>query len=426
MKFYIHHFYSISLFYKLFHKTKNRIYNLQNNIGSITCLYDDNEIDIIFDPVINDNTDGLHIIDFLTCLEQMQIDEKLKDIDCVNRREGETSHRGKWGAEFGINDIPIMKWIATTLENKKNWYIFLMRTEKSLIKYDGINYPNVMDLEVQIERLKNHFIVSDNVIYNDFVKSKYTNHFFCLTNTIHQWNELLSIRWYYEFRNIFTKLNQPYDLCFSMRYHKRNRTNIINGLAKLNDDRIYLSRVDNCLNKEFSIYSKQLEKNISYNINKGEDFDDITWIENIEHYLDYLMRILPMSKMHILSETWDWKEGDFTSNYLSEKTYGFLLSNIPFISTHQYPLDIIEKILKIEPHPFYNEIKKVNGNAEKFVIFVEEFMSKYESNRMKCLTWSNSAHDKLMFIINTENSFLKKVFENSFVIENKKISSRII
>jgi hypothetical protein len=211
-----------------------------------------------------------------------------------------------------------------------------------------------------------------------------------------------------------------------MRYHKRNRTNIINGLAKLNDDRIYLSRVDNCINKEFSIFSKQLEKNINYNINNGDDFDDISWIENIEHYLDYLMRILPMSKMHILSETWDWKEGDFTSNYLSEKTYGFLLSNIPFISTHQYPLDIIHKILNVGYHPFYNEIKNVNGNPEKFVLFVKHFMKNYEDNKKLCIIWSDVVHIKLMNIINEENSFLKKVINNNFIIEKTTIHKNII
>jgi len=426
MKFYIHHFYSISLFYKLFHKTTNRRYELINNIGSIFCRYEECDLELVFNPIINDYTDGYHILDFLTCLEQKNEDDKLKSIDCVNRKEGDTSHRGKWGAEFGINDIPIMKWISNTLENKSNWFIFLLRTEKSIVKYDGINYPNVMDLEVQIDRLNNHYIISDNVIFNEFVKTKYPNHFFCLTNTIHQWNELLSIRWYYEFKNVFSKLNQPYDLCFSMRYHKRNRTNIINGLAKLNDDRIYLSRVDNCINKEFGVYSKQLEKNINYNINKGDDFDDITWIENIEHYLDYLMRILPMSKMHILSETWDWKEGDFTSNYLSEKTYGFLLSNIPFISTHQYPLDIIHKILNVDYHPFYNEIKNVNGNPEKFVLFVKHFMKNYEDNKKLCIIWSDVVHNKLMNIINKENSFLKNIINNNFIIEKTIIHKNII
>ena len=121
MKFYIHHFYSISLFYKLFHKTTNRRYELTNNIGSIFCRYEECDLELVFNPIVNDNTDGHHILDFLTCLEQINKDDKLKNIDCVNRKEGDTSHRGKWGAEFGINDIPIMKWIADTLKNKSNY-----------------------------------------------------------------------------------------------------------------------------------------------------------------------------------------------------------------------------------------------------------------------------------------------------------------
>jgi hypothetical protein len=212
-----------------------------------------------------------------------------------------------------------------------------------------------------------------------------------------------------------------------MRYHKRNRTAIINGLAKLNDDRLYLSRVDNCKNKEFNIYSKQLENNIHYNINNGDDFDDISWIENIEHYLDYLMRILPMSKMHILSETWDWKESDFTSNYLSEKTYGFLLANIPFISTHPYPLEIIQHILEVEPHPFYNKIKEIKGNPEKFVEFVKKFMENFEFNKNLCILWSNLCHNKLINKINIENSFLENLINNKFIMVNgNSVTKKII
>jgi hypothetical protein len=128
----------------------------------------------------------------------------------------------------------------------------------------------------------------------------------------------------------------------------------------------------------------------------------------------------------ICNETWDWKEGDFTSNYLSEKTYGFLLANIPFISTHHYPLDVVDEILNTPSHPFYDEIKKVNGNPDKFVLFVEEFMKNYETNRQVCVNWSNIVHDKLMTIINTENSFLKTIINNNFIIEKNTIYKNII
>jgi hypothetical protein len=420
IKFYIHHYYSISLFYKLFHKTTNRIYKLHNNIGSIFCEYYGNNLELIFNPIINDNEDGYHIIDFLTCINQIDIDEKLNNINCINKKPNDISHRGKIGAEYGINDIPIIKWIADILEEKSNWFIFLLRTEKSLIKYDGINYPPVADLENQIDRLKNHYIINDNVIFNNIIKNKYPNYFFCLSNTIHQWNELLSIRWFYEFKNIFEKLNQPYDLCFSMRFHKKHRVELINKLASLNNPKIYLNRVDNCINDEYKLFSKSIDSNIHFNKTNGQDFDDINSIDNINNYLDYLMRILPMAKMHILSETWDWKASEFTSNYLSEKTYGFVLAKVPFISLHPYPLEILQSILYIDKHPFFDEIKKINGNVHKFVKFVENFMKNFEINYNLCLLWINDVHNKLMFKMDNENTFLELLFNNEFKI--KKIT----
>lgn len=426
IKFYIHHYYSKFLFYKIFHKTTNRNYKLNNNIGSIFCTYNNTKIELIFNPIINDNDDGYHIIDFLACLNQINIDDKLKNINCVNRYLGEISHRGKWGAEFGINDIPIMKWIADCIELKKGWYVFLLRTEKSLIKYDGINYPPVADLEIQIDRLKNHIILSDNAFINDIIKNKYPNHFFTLTNTIHQWNELLSIRWFYEYANIFEKLNQPYDLCFSMRYHKKHRVELINKLASLNNSKIYLNRVDNCINDEYRLFSKSINSNIHFNITNGDNFDDLTVVENIEHYLDYLMRILPMAKLHILSETWDWKGNDFTSNYLSEKTYGFVLAKVPFISLHPYPLEILQSILDIDKHPFFDEIKKINGNVHKFVEFVKKFMENFEINYNLCKLWIDDVHTKLMYKIDNQNDFLNLLFNNELNIKEKTSNKNLI
>ena len=426
-KIYVHHYYTKSLFYKLAHNTTDRVYNIQNEVGDVKCKYSEIDLQFIFNPELNDNTDGFHLIDFLTILSQLNKDNKFNTISCFNKQKGEDAHRGKWGAEFGVNDVPIMKWIADILENKKDWLICLFRTEKSFIQYEGIQYLPIQELETQIHRLKNHKIITDNCFINDIIEEKYPNHYFALTNTIHEWNDLLSIRWYYEFKNIFEKLNQPYDLCFSMRYHKRNRTAIINGLSDLNNQKIYLSRVDNCINPEYSKYGKTIKnnKNINFNITNGNDFDDISWIENVEHYLDYLMRILPMSKMHILSETWDWVSGNLTSNYLSEKTYGFILAKIPFISTHSYPLDILQKILNVEPHPFYKESKDINGRSDLFVNFVKNFMENFEINYNLCILWSEICHQKLIEKINNENSLLD-IIKNDFYKKEKSIIKSII
>jgi hypothetical protein len=408
-KIYVHHFYTKSLFYKLAHNTTNREYHLVGDVGSIFCEYFDKKFELIFNPEMNDNTDGYHLIDFLTILSQLNIDSKFSSIDCINKKKGDNAHRGKWGAEFGINDIPIMKWIADELQYRKNWIVFILRTEKSFIQYDLPSYYQILDLELQIDRLKNHHIFSDNYFINKTIESKYPNHNFLLTNTIYQWNELLSIRWYYEFKNIYEKLNPPYDLCFSMRYHKKNRTQIIKALANLKNNRIFLSRTNNCKNNEFFKEDIQLNKFKNINVNNwdGDNFKDISYIENIEHYLDYIMRILPMAKLHILSETWDWYNGELTSNYLSEKTYGLVLSNVPFISTHTYPLDILQNVLNVKQYPFYNEIKESMGSEKKFSAFVDEFLKDYDKNLLLCKEWVNECHSKLMDRVDTKNSFFE-------------------
>jgi hypothetical protein len=425
-KVYVHHYYTKSLFYKIAHNTLDRKYNLNGNVGSVFCKYGNVEIEFIFNPELNDNSDGYHLLDFLTILSQLNQDLKFLSIDCINKKRGDNAHRGKWGAEFGINDIPIMKWIADTLEGRSGWFIFLLRTEKSFIQYDMPTYWQILDLENQIRRLKNHHIFSDNFFINKTIEEKYLNHNFILTNTIHQWNELLSIRWYYEFKNVYEKLNQPYDLCFSMRYHKKNRTELIKRLANLKNNRIFLSRTDNCKNNEFFKENLDLKKYDNINVSnwEGNDFDDIEWIENIEHYLDYIMRILPMSKLHILSETWDWFNGEITSNYLSEKTYGMVLANIPFISTHTYPLDILEKTLEVDRYPFYDDVKNSIGNINNFVKFIEKFFINYDDNLKLCKNWVDTCHKQLIKKIESENSFLNTIYTSNLsvpIAKQKKI-----
>ena len=146
-KIYVHHYYTKSLFYKLAHNTKDRIYNIQNERGSVKCSFNNIELEFIFEPEINDNEDGYHLLDFLTILYQLNKDVKFNSIDCFNKKQGEDAHRGKWGAEFGVNDVPLMKWISDTLKDKKDWLVCLFRTEKSFIKYDGIQYFPISDLK---------------------------------------------------------------------------------------------------------------------------------------------------------------------------------------------------------------------------------------------------------------------------------------
>lgn len=425
-KIYIHHFYSRSLFLKLFHNTINRVSYIKNNIGTITCEYNNKKFELVFNPELHDAEDGYHLIDFLTINYQMFDWKDYTKIDCINKEKGLTAHRG--GGQFGVNDIPIMKWLADNVQNRKGWLISIMRTEKSFIEAEMLKYAPVKDLEYQIRRLKNHWIFSDNFFIDKSVESiHYPNHNFIATNTMFQWNELLSIRWYYEFANIFEKLNQPYKLCFSVRNHKKNRIDIIDDIAKLNNKEIYLSRTDNCQNIDYDVNSTQIKNNKNINLNKWgtDNWDDISYIENIEHYLEYMMRILPQAKMHILSESWDWLPVQYASNYLSEKTYGFVLGKIPFISTHTYPYEILKEITGIEEHPFYKEAIEYRGKNDKFVQFVKKFMENYEENYTLCKLWTDKVHSLLIEKIYKENSFLDLLLQG-VILKNSKDIKKLI
>jgi len=409
---YIHHFFSKALFYKIAHNTTERVFNIdESGVGFVEVKYKGNEIKFIFNPIINYNKDGLHLVDFFSAHSQRFMDKNYTNL----------IERGT------LTDYDFLNKIDEITKNQKNWIILFIRMEKIIGKYEDENIVYVNDIEEKIDKLKKHYIISDTIFLNKLIKKNYLNHFFCLTNSIHQWNELISIRWYYEYKNIFEKLNQPYDLGFSIRNHKKHRIEIINGLANLNNDKIYLSRVDNSKNNAFNKLNNLFHKNIQKNITKGNDFDDLDWLQNIGEYqyLDYLMRFLPMSKMQILSETWDYKNGDYVSIFISEKTYGFLLANIPFISTHSYPLEIIKKTLQVNEHPFYNEIKTLNGDTKKFVEFVEIFMKDFDKNYDLCKEWTQNVHDTLIKKIESENSLLDLIssdFKFETEIKENKIT----
>ena len=70
-KIYIHHYYSKILFYKLAHNTTDKVFNIEDDKrGSVLCKYNECNFEFRFDPEINDNEDGIHLIDFFAVLFQ--------------------------------------------------------------------------------------------------------------------------------------------------------------------------------------------------------------------------------------------------------------------------------------------------------------------------------------------------------------------
>jgi hypothetical protein len=69
-------------------------------------------------------------------------------------------------------------------------------------------------------------------------------------------------------------------------------------------------------------------------------------------------------------------------------------------------------MLQVSPHPFYEEIKSINGNPKKFVEFIKIFMENFDRNYKLCKEWIEIVHDLMMKKINTENSLLGIVFDD--------------
>jgi hypothetical protein len=411
MKIYVHNYFNTPFFITLAHNSTNRIFDLDDKgrIGNVSCEYKGDRFEFVFDPNLNDNTDGYHLIDFFSILRNHTDYENFKDIEL--EQEGNDA------------DIQIIERIIELLDGKENWIFFYLRTEKILSKIDIPDLKSTTDatkysylqkmviIDDLLNKLNNHNIISDNVFLNEVLESKYSNYYHTFTNSVYNWNYLTSIRWFYEFKDVFENLNKPYDIGFAVRRLKGNRRELLKNLKKLQDDRIFLSFTDYCLsNREtFDKYSNQfVEYGIHFNSKNGvNDFENIEVIKNMDPIgLDFFFRILTKSKVQILDESWAWMPRTFTHQYISEKTLGYVLSGIPFISTHSYPLDILEKVLQTEKHPFYNQTKECNGDPLKFSNFVQSFLNNFESNHKICLDWSKSVNEKISIKITTENSFL--------------------
>ena len=408
MKIYVHHLYTTTLFYKIAHNTTNRRNVLINNKGSVFCTYNNLNLEFIFDDIIHHNTDGLHIFD---------------------TREYFRIKSDNYTKVKLIDENRIFSEMCSTLNGIKNWIILFLYTEKMFLKYDELDIEYVTDFNedyIELLQINNTIITDQFFLDKELEKQKYPNHNFALTNTIFQWNEWGSIRFYYEFKNIFEKLNQPYDIGFSVYFHKVVRVELVCELAKLNNPKIFLSRkspikkaIDHRIHQNPEIMDTY--SNIFINDKIGDNFNDISSIghRSFRLGLDLFFRILPMSKIQIVAESWDWFQGNYKSIYLSEKTYGMLLANIPFIPTHIYPLDTIQSLFELDEYPFYNQIKNCTGNRIEFVKFIEKFMTKFDDNLILVKEWTNLAHQKLMNKINNENSMLDLILNNSIKITNQ-------
>ena len=384
------------------------MFDINNQVGRVTCDYGDVNLEFIFNPEINDNRDGYHILDYFAALLQRNEDPTYKNVNIVGM----------------VEDTPFLEKFSEILEGKENWIITFFRTEKILGKHDIPDDWWVGDVETKLKSLQKHKILTDNLFIKDDTRIIYPNLYFTFTNSIYQWNEIISIRWYYEFKQVYEKLSFDYDLIYSVRNHKKHRVEILKGLNEYNHPKILLQRTDTLKNAAFNKYNSEISSMENVYFNKIEGYDDFSNLTNIEYHhginWDIFFRFLSKAKVQVLDESWSWSKSDFNSHYLSEKTIGLVLAGIPFVSTHSYPLEILQQILDIEPHPFFDDFKNHKGDSKLFVKFIKTFMENFDENYEKCKTWSVMCHEKFMDKLNKENTLIDLILDG-FENENKKI-----
>lgn len=408
MKIYVHHYFTEPLFYLLAHNTTDRIFELKDNCGSIKCKYKNVDFEFIFKKEITDESDGYHLIDWITLFIQSDTNENLFDLFTSKRNVSDEINNKENNTLYNLSEL---------IKNKKNWILSFFCGEKSLYKYESLVYgKNIQvlnDLENSLNKFNDTKIIFEEVFLKKEIENKYPNFYFAFSNVMWYWNNHADIRWFYEFKKIYNHLNFDYDICYSMRTHRYNRILLLNELKKLNKKNIFLQRSD--ARKESIEYEKYENKVLDIYLNSltgNNDFDNLNLVNKQRVGLDLFFRLLPKAKMQILDESWGWSPNNFSSNYISEKSIGYILAGIPFVSTHSFPLEIIQKILNVKPHPFFKESEMIKGDAVLFAKFINKFLEEFDTNYQLCKEWVDECHSVFMKKLYNENSMLDLILNN--------------
>ena len=191
MKVYIHHKYNKPLFFRFAHNTTNRVFfdNETNGDVEVECEYKGKKIKFIFTEEFNNNEDSFHIIDYYEAVISGKI---MKE----------------W-VKFYTNvlDIPFLQLVYHLIGKEKNWIITMTRTEKLFSDSTTSKNFHMDSLEAHMKKISNHRFVHDNYFIDKNIHKIYQNNYYAFTNTVMQWNQNISIRYYYEFKSVFERLN---------------------------------------------------------------------------------------------------------------------------------------------------------------------------------------------------------------------------
>ena len=140
MKIYVHNYYSKQLFFKLCHNTTDKEFNISGRLANVKCNYNGITYELVFNPDIHNNTDGLHLIDYYSIRQDFQSYPDFKDC----------------GSSDTMVDVSVMSKLSDILENKLNWIVLIFKTEKIFSKYDEEPNQHMIEFEGNVDRLYKH------------------------------------------------------------------------------------------------------------------------------------------------------------------------------------------------------------------------------------------------------------------------------
>lgn len=413
MKFFVYHPFSIGLVYQLTHNTQNRVIDEENEC--VTCSYNGVDMEFRFNNWEKHEPGVYHVI-----FREEMIKKHFPMIPQIGNYKEDIGFPECYKHEY--------KELLDKLNWDENWILMFNHGENHFIHIRRETMHKSKEIKYLDELASKSIFFTDNHIYeNQNVPVKAENFNKILTNDIFMWNNLVQIRWANEFYQIFKYLNPPYKLCMSFRSPKPHRVKIVEEMTNQNRDDVFVS-FSTAIFEEYrggydhswsEINFDELLKKIrtipNLNVNDvgmdvERDFENLYIVGNTEkNYMefDYYFRILSKGMVQLLDETHAYLDRDDVPMNLSEKAYIFLLANIPFISTHHYPFDLIRDYVCDEPYPYYDEMKKVSNNPEELVKFINHFLDNFDEMYPKIKEWTNIVHTEFMKRMDNENSFLE-------------------
>jgi len=303
----------------------------------------------------------------------------------------------------------------TKLKNSNNWTPMIITGEKifpvdllDLLGTDKLPNYSYYQLEENIDKHKNTTFYTDQVnIENHEYKNK-----FILTNTLYFWNRKHNMTLTSEYHNLLQNINFEYRFGFCVNRVTNQRKSLAKELSS--KKYCFVSQLKDHLSDYFNeissnVFTNDLTNDIPFfNLSKTKFFFHL---DMFEQDLDMFVRIYYKFEVHIIDETWAEYNSNFKTGNLTEKTIIPILFGSPFIATHIYPLQILDKIFSVGKHPLYDEILLASGQPNKIVNLVEKFNEDYKNNVIKCKEYSVKIREELIYRLKNENSLLEEILK---------------